>query len=51
MINALARLGGLHSEELPGAVKGFGINGGIGSLFATHPSIEARIKALREHKQ
>lgn len=48
MINALARLGGMQSSELPGYVKGFGISGGMGSLFATHPPIEARIKALRE---
>ncbi|HIU85226.1 MAG TPA: protease HtpX [Candidatus Aphodousia gallistercoris] len=51
MINALARLGGQPTSELPGAVKGFGINGGIGSLFASHPSIEQRIKALRELQQ
>lgn len=48
MINALARLGGMQPSELPGNVKGFGISGGFGSLFATHPPIEARIKALRE---
>ena len=48
MINALARLGGQSPSELPGNVKGFGISGGMGSLFATHPPIEARIKALRE---
>ena len=48
MINALARLGGQPANELPGNVKGFGISGGMGSLFATHPPIEARIKALRE---
>lgn len=47
MINALARLGGLTTEELPGPVKGFGIAGGIGSLFASHPPIEARIAALQ----
>lgn len=48
MINALARLGGQTPSELPGNVKGFGISGGMGSLFASHPPIEARIKALRE---
>ena len=48
MINALARLGGQTPSELPGNVKGFGISGGMGSLFASHPQIEARIKALRE---
>ncbi|MEF9996651.1 MAG: protease HtpX [Burkholderiaceae bacterium] len=47
MVNALARLGGVPTEELPGPVKGFGIAGGIGSLFASHPSIEDRIAALQ----
>lgn len=47
MVNALARLGGVQTEELPGPVKGFGIAGGIGSLFASHPPIEERIAALQ----
>ena len=47
MINALARLGGQTPSELPGNVKGFGISGGMGSLFASPPPIEARIKAHR----
>ncbi len=47
MVNALARLGGVPTEELPGPVKGFGIAGGIGSLFASHPPIEQRIAALQ----
>ena len=51
MINALRRLGGMEAQnELPGAVKGFGISGGIGSLFATHPSIEYRIAALESRR-
>ena len=50
MINALQRLGGIAPNELPGNVKGFGISGGIGSLFASHPSIEDRVAALREHR-
>ena len=50
MIIALALLGVHPANELPGYVKGFGISGGIGSLFASHPSIEERIKALRELK-
>ena len=47
MICALQRLGTMQPAELPAAVKGFGISGGIGSLFASHPSIEDRIAALR----
>ena len=50
MIRALERLGGVEPTELPGSVKGFGITGGIGSLFASHPSIEDRIAALRENR-
>lgn len=48
MINALARLGGMQPSELPGSVKGFGISGGFGSLLASHPPIQERIKALRQ---
>ncbi len=47
MINALARLGGVPTDELAPAVKGFGIAGGMGSLFASHPTIEERIDALQ----
>lgn len=50
MINALARLGGMQPNELPADMKGFGISGGVGSLFASHPTIEERIKALRDLK-
>lgn len=46
MINALARLGGLQPGDLPQQVKTFGIAGGVGSLFASHPPIEERIAAL-----
>jgi heat shock protein HtpX len=48
MINALARLGGLTPGELPQSVKAMGIGGKMGSLFSTHPPMEARIKALQE---
>lgn len=48
MIAALERLGTQTPAELPASVKGLGISGGIGSLFASHPSIEDRIAALRQ---
>ena len=47
MINALARLGGMHPADLPKSVSALGIAGGVGQLFATHPPIEARIAALQ----
>ena len=49
MINALSRLGGLTPGELPANMKAMGIGGVMGSLFATHPPMEARIRALQEH--
>ncbi len=47
MINALARLGGMHPAELPKSMAALGIAGGIGQLFSTHPPIEERIAALK----
>ena len=49
MINALARLGGMHADgaEMPKNLAAMGIAGGIGQLFATHPPMEERIAALR----
>jgi heat shock protein HtpX len=52
MINALARLGGLPPGELPKSLTGFGITdkAGIAALFATHPPIEERIRALQARR-
>jgi len=47
MINALGRLGRLTSAELPKSLQALGINGKVGALFASHPPIEERIKALQ----
>jgi len=51
MINALARLGGLDPGELPQSVATLGISGrphGLMGLFASHPPIEDRIRALQQ---
>ena len=48
MIAALQRLQSAHEPPvLPEAVQAFGISGGVGRLFASHPPIEDRIAALR----
>lgn len=46
MIAALERLKQGQAGELPNQLAAFGING-AGSLFATHPPLDARIEALR----
>jgi heat shock protein HtpX len=53
MIAALQRLGQTYGENtLPGAVKAFGISGGIAhglrGLFMSHPPLEERIERLRQ---
>jgi heat shock protein HtpX len=52
MMHALARLGGLPPGELPKSLAGFGITdrAGFMSLFATHPPIEERIRALQAQR-
>ncbi|MBK8956896.1 MAG: protease HtpX [Proteobacteria bacterium] len=48
MIAALERLKrGADGASLPEGMAAFGISGGLGSLLATHPPLEARIAALR----
>lgn len=51
MINALARLGGMHPGELPKTVQAMGITGHIGKLMSTHPPMEERIAALQNLQQ
>ena len=54
MINALARLGGLQSGELPQAFEAHGIKQSESrflGLFASHPPIEVRIAALQAGAQ
>lgn len=50
MINALARLGGVETTDLPKSFEASGIAGGrsLGALFASHPPIEDRIRALQQ---
>lgn len=48
MIAALERLkSGHEATTLPKQIAAFGISGGIGKLFASHPPLDDRINALR----
>jgi hypothetical protein len=46
MINALARLGGVHTAELPKSMAAMGIAGGIGKLFSA-PTRRSRSASRR----
>ncbi|MDR0457983.1 MAG: protease HtpX [Burkholderiaceae bacterium] len=50
MIAALSRLGGLNAEgqHMPKNLAAMGITGSVGQLFASHPPLPVRIKALQE---
>lgn len=48
MIAALQRLKGSHDSELDGQLVAFGIKGKARELFASHPSLDDRIAALRQ---
>jgi heat shock protein HtpX len=50
MINALTRLQSMEAGELPKPLSAFGIGGGLGGLFASHPPLEERIRALQTAK-
>lgn len=51
MINALRRLGGVESGELPKSMQAMGISSSsIGRLFSTHPPIEDRINYLQQQQ-
>lgn len=48
MIAALERLQQVHEPQaLPDSMAAFGISGGLGAWFSTHPPLAARIAALR----
>jgi len=49
MIAALERLKRSSEPELSGQLVAFGINGKRSEMFASHPSLDSRIAALRNH--
>lgn len=50
MIAALERLKRSHDSELDGQLVAFGIKGKARELFASHPSLDDRIQALRQYR-
>lgn len=51
MQRALARLGGVNTQDLPKGLASMGISGAVGALFSSHPPLEQRIAALQQMKQ
>jgi heat shock protein HtpX len=47
MVHALQRLQSMEAGELPKSMAAFGIGGGMVGLFASHPPLEDRIRALQ----
>jgi heat shock protein HtpX len=47
MVHALQRLQSMQPGELPKPMAAFGVSGGIGGLFSSHPPLEDRIRALQ----
>ena len=50
MINALQRLGGMEPNGASWRREGLRHFGRYRQLFASHPSIEDRVQALRDHR-
>lgn len=51
MQRALARLGGINTQDLPKGLASMGISGAVGALFSSHPPLESRIAALQQMQQ
>lgn len=51
MQRALARLGGINTQDLPKGLASMGISGAVGALFSSHPPLETRIAALQQLEQ
>ncbi|THU03782.1 protease HtpX [Lampropedia puyangensis] len=51
MQRALARLGGINTQDLPKGLASMGISGAVGALFSSHPPLEQRIAALQRLSQ